>query len=171
MTKILIAADDTERAVRCAPAAHQLFGDGAYFVIHVADDPATSVMRWGSAVPVAMPLMLYSPAADVGDVWDAVHEAEDHAAQVAHRALLDEADPIGTTGDAVVAILRAAREHDVDVIVVGNHEHNWLSRLITGSVKNEILRKACRPVIVVRRDSPPGRPGPVPRGVGRRSVS
>jgi nucleotide-binding universal stress UspA family protein len=89
-----------------------------------------------------MPMMLYPPVAAGEARVGAVHDAEEHAAEVAHRAHLDDADPIGTTGDSAAAILRDARGRDVDVIVVGNHEHSWFARPVTGSVKNEILRLA-----------------------------
>jgi nucleotide-binding universal stress UspA family protein len=65
-------------------------------------------------------------------------------------ASLPKAESIGDVGDPAYAILRAADEHDVDLIVVGSHTHSWFSRLFTGSVSNDLLREADIPVLVVK---------------------
>ncbi|MCU1502124.1 MAG: hypothetical protein JWM12_1478, partial [Ilumatobacteraceae bacterium] len=58
MTRVLIASDESERAVHAARTAHQLFGDAAeYFVINVGFSPLTPTWTsgWGIATPVTMP--------------------------------------------------------------------------------------------------------------------
>ncbi|TML12798.1 MAG: universal stress protein [Actinobacteria bacterium] len=52
-------------------------------------------------------------------------------------------------GDPVVAIRRAATERDVDVIVVGSHDKNFLRRIVSPSVSRELAHKANRPVLIV----------------------
>lgn len=48
-------------------------------------------------------------------------------------------------------ILRAAREHGADLIVMGTHGRQGLSRVLMGSVAESILRRAPCPVLVQRR--------------------
>jgi nucleotide-binding universal stress UspA family protein len=57
---------------------------------------------------------------------------------------------VGDVGDPADAILRAADERDVDVIVVGNHDSGWLSCLWRSSVSDAIVEHTERPVLVAR---------------------
>lgn len=45
-------------------------------------------------------------------------------------------------GDAARELLRLAAEMHADLIVTGSHGHNFLSRLLVGSVSTKLLRKA-----------------------------
>lgn len=54
------------------------------------------------------------------------------------------------TGRVADEILDVARFHDVDLIAMATHGRRGLARLVTGSVTEEILRKALVPVLVVR---------------------
>ena len=56
---------------------------------------------------------------------------------------------IGQEGDPADAVLRAAEEHQVDVIVVGTHERGWFDRLVRPSVSKEIIKESKVPVLVV----------------------
>jgi nucleotide-binding universal stress UspA family protein len=46
-------------------------------------------------------------------------------------------------------ILRLAREHDADLIVIGSHGHGALFHLLAGSVATAVLKDAHCPVLVV----------------------
>lgn len=48
------------------------------------------------------------------------------------------------------AILDYARDHGVDLVVVGTHGRRGLDRLLLGSVAERVLRTATVPVLVVR---------------------
>ncbi|MCE9607010.1 MAG: universal stress protein [Planctomycetia bacterium] len=48
------------------------------------------------------------------------------------------------------AILSAAKEQDVDLIVMSSHGRTGLSRLLMGSVAEEVMRGAACPVMVVK---------------------
>lgn len=167
MTKILIAVDDTDHSIRAATTARALFGDNAdYFVISVLTSPAVmwggrDAMRWGVAYPATVPagamtmpypLVVGSglpmPAGDaVGD--STIDEAQRLAGDVAAAANIPTATPIGDTGDPTPAILEAAENHHVDVIVVGSSHAGWMSRLFSRPVAEGVLRRAERPVLVV----------------------
>jgi nucleotide-binding universal stress UspA family protein len=53
-------------------------------------------------------------------------------------------------GDPVREILRLARDVDCDLIVMGTHGRSGLSRLLMGSVAEQILRKAPCPVLTMK---------------------
>ncbi len=53
-------------------------------------------------------------------------------------------------GDFAEEILRLARTRHCDLIVMGTHGRTGLSRLLTGSVAEEVLRKAACPVLAVK---------------------
>jgi nucleotide-binding universal stress UspA family protein len=53
-------------------------------------------------------------------------------------------------GDARDGILEAARACAADLIVIGSHGRRGLSRLVLGSVAEDIARRAPCPVLVVR---------------------
>ncbi|MGH9889254.1 MAG: universal stress protein [bacterium] len=62
--------------------------------------------------------------------------------------------PLGSaavkTGDARTAILAAANELRVDLIVMGTHGRRGVSRLVLGSVAESVARTAPSPVLLVR---------------------
>jgi nucleotide-binding universal stress UspA family protein len=53
---------------------------------------------------------------------------------------------VGTT---FVEIIRYAKEHDVDMIVMGTHGRTGIAHLIMGSVAENVVRKAPCPVLTV----------------------
>jgi nucleotide-binding universal stress UspA family protein len=56
-------------------------------------------------------------------------------------------------GDARDAILQAARAVHADLIVIGTHGRRGLSRVLLGSVAEDILRRAPCPVLAVRTET------------------
>jgi nucleotide-binding universal stress UspA family protein len=57
-------------------------------------------------------------------------------------------------GDPATEILRVAREVPCDLIVLGTHGRTGLTRLVLGSVAEEVLRKAPCPVLTVKAPPP-----------------
>jgi nucleotide-binding universal stress UspA family protein len=53
-------------------------------------------------------------------------------------------------GDPATEIVASAREHAIDLIVVGHRGHNRLVWLVLGSVARKVLQAAPCPVLVVR---------------------
>jgi universal stress protein A len=72
----------------------------------------------------------------------------DPAVRVSHW--LDEGDPAG-------AILRLAALLGCDLVVMGTHGRTGLSRLLLGSVAEQVLRRAGCPVLTVNRAAALGR--------------
>jgi universal stress protein A len=57
-------------------------------------------------------------------------------------------------GDAAAKILEVARETVADMIVMGTHGRTGLSRLLMGSVAEQVVRQATCPVMIVRMPMP-----------------
>ncbi|HEY1404623.1 MAG TPA: universal stress protein [Pyrinomonadaceae bacterium] len=53
-------------------------------------------------------------------------------------------------GDAAGEIVRVAREHDIDLIVISSHGRTGLGRMIFGSTAESVVRHAHCPVLVVK---------------------
>jgi nucleotide-binding universal stress UspA family protein len=70
-----------------------------------------------------------------------------------HNVVTDELGPIDPPPDSnrVAGVLwRYAREHDADLIVMATHGRGGLLRAWLGSVANSLIRRASRPVLLVR---------------------
>jgi nucleotide-binding universal stress UspA family protein len=53
-----------------------------------------------------------------------------------------------------VAIIDYARDHDIDLIVMGTHGRGSLAHLVMGSVAERVVREAACPVLTMKQ---PGR--------------
>lgn len=158
MTRVLVAVDDSEGSVRAAETAHRLFGDGAeYLAVNVTNVVDLAAIPWygaGWGAPYAAPygaVWAYrtDTAVDPAGVADGEDLAAANAREVADQSGLPDAVAVGEEGDPATAVLRAAEERHVDVIVVGTEERGWLDRLLRPSVSKEIVRHAHVPVLVV----------------------
>jgi nucleotide-binding universal stress UspA family protein len=156
---VLLAVDDSDASRRAATTAHQLFGEGAaYVAVNVADiGELTPAMAgaWGAAYPVpwGMTWSVSVPPMGSGttDATDALRSAARATADdVVADAGVTGAEPVGAIGDPVEAILRAAHERNVDVVVVGATEQSWFARLVHPSVSKDLIQRADVPVLVVK---------------------
>ena len=154
---MLVAVDDSENSVHAAETAHRLFGDTAEYLA------VTSRHRRPGVDPVVRRRVGSPYAAPYGAVWsyrsdvtldpdgiaDGEKTAEAQAREVADESGLKGAEVVGEEGDPADAVLRAAEEHHVDVIVVGTHHRGWFDRLVRPSVSKEIIKESKVPVLVV----------------------
>jgi len=69
---------------------------------------------------------------------------------VPRRALAAFAEPLVRTGDPRDVIIETAKEVKADLIVMGTHGRRGLSRMVMGSVAEDIVRNAPCPVLTVR---------------------
>ena len=147
MHRVLVAVDESEASTRVAEFVNRFFGDLEVEVlaINVGRAP-TSMMAyaWIDPVPYVDPRML-DPRLDAEATLEAEHKAE---AVVAASTLKDD-EVIIELGDPAEAIMRAAEEHQVDIIIVGASDRGLLSRLITPSVSRKVADEADRPVLIV----------------------
>jgi nucleotide-binding universal stress UspA family protein len=155
MTRVLIAVDGTSSDRIIVNSAHKLFGDDAeYVLINVRRDP---MMIAATTVGVGMASMV--PTVDLrteylGNEGDTLQSEADLATGTARAAAaaadLDDAVVVGEIGLEPDAILHAADEYQVDVIVVGDHDRNWFSKMMSPSVTEAVTDRADVPVLVIR---------------------
>ncbi len=103
-------------------------------LLHVIAPPAVAYTEGG----------MLPPTEEVREqLWaqlDAVEAGDDDV--VLERDLVE--------GDPAAEILRLAKEIDSDLIVMGCHGRTGLSRLLMGSVAEEVVRKGSCPVLTVK---------------------
>ncbi len=109
---------------------------GALLLIVHAEEPPTAY--GGGELYYGMP----EPAAD--DLRKMLHKIEptDPAVRYEHRLI---------TGDPAHAIVRLAKDEEVDMIVMGTHGRSGLSRMLMGSVAEAIVRRAECPVLTYKQ--------------------
>lgn len=66
------------------------------------------------------------------------------------RAHVAMGAPIAKLGDARDVILETADALDADLIVMGTHGRRGISRIVVGSVAEDVARRAACPVLLVR---------------------
>lgn len=141
---ILHPTDFSDRSGHAFHLACSLARDhrGRVIVLHVAQLP-----------PVAPGGMATPPTA--GGVWGEIEaqldnvRSPDIAVPLEHR--LEKGDPSAE-------ILRVAAETHCDLIVLGSHGRTGISRLLMGSVAEQVVRKAACPVLVVKNPFPEANP-------------
>jgi nucleotide-binding universal stress UspA family protein len=52
-------------------------------------------------------------------------------------------------GDPADSILKAAKEMNADVIVMGSNSRNWLETIVMGSVTEKVLRQTLKPLFII----------------------
>lgn len=119
--------------------------DASLHLVHVLPDPHEGL--WSIAAAGAS-------AASVATRW--VREAEsllgqlltddERAARRAEVAVLE--------GHAFVEIVRYAKDHDIDLIVMGTHGRGPIEHMLVGSVAEKVVRQAPCPVLTVRTGQP-----------------
>jgi nucleotide-binding universal stress UspA family protein len=168
----MIAVDGSELDEPLASTAHRLFGDGAqYWAVNVrlrTDESAVpmpttfpamyggSFIGFGTAYPYLAPNPYEVQVTDVGPAGDlGPHRASSASAgsETPDHERTDEVAHLAEVGDPPEAILRAARHNEVDVIVVGDHDRSWWSKLIDPPVSDELIDRAEIPVLVVTAEA------------------
>jgi universal stress protein A len=64
-----------------------------------------------------------------------------------------ECEHVIETGGAAECIVNYANSHEVSLIIMGTHGRTGLSRLLMGSVAEEVVRKAKCPVLAIKADT------------------
>jgi nucleotide-binding universal stress UspA family protein len=81
----------------------------------------------------------------------------DARARLKHRLTQDEqarfdASAELVTGVSAMAIVEYARDHEIDLIVMGTHGRTGMAHLLIGSVAERVVRLAPCPVLTVHQD-------------------
>jgi len=152
LNKILFATDFSDCAGRAQRMAHELavrFGAELH-LLHVIHDIAVDVPEFGMGL--AFPSLVANAGGKRHELKEqalqrlraSIHDSE----QKEHRIVLD-----ARFGKPFVEIIRYARDHEIDLIVVGSHGRTGLTHALLGSVAEKVVRKAPCPVLTVRQPS------------------
>lgn len=135
--KILVPVDFSEGSDAAFDWATVLARDtgAALLLVHVESMPLAA---GGGEFIYALP---EPPTAELAERLQKIIPT-DPSIPVIHRML---------TGDPATSILRTADEENVDLIVMGTHGRRGLTRLLMGSVAEEVVRKAKCPVLTVKQ--------------------
>lgn len=96
-----------------------------------------------------VPIVFHEGAVySTSDLAELIKAAEVELAKVAHGETVDIVRHT-VDGHPLVQILRHAKEHEVDLIVIGTHGRTGLAHLFLGSVAENVVRKAPCPVLTV----------------------
>ena len=103
------------------------------------------------------PYEYYAPAVDLNEVFrktcaDARYQLLESAKSLTKNGVQPEC--FVQEGAVTDAILSFAETQGVDLIVMGTHGRKGFDRVTLGSVAEKVLRKACCPVLVVRKPGP-----------------
>jgi nucleotide-binding universal stress UspA family protein len=99
------------------------------------------------------PMVIYGGGlAAPADMWHDIDEAKARLRRMEEEAHRVRVESTVMEGEPVDMILRAATETNSDVIVMGTHGRTALSRLLMGSVAEQVLRKAPCPVLTAKPD-------------------
>ena len=119
------------------------------------DDPTTATLGRAADLAEALGSALIvtnvAPPAESAEAEKAEGYAHERLAQA--RSYLEQrhlsAELVPSTGPPADAIVRLARQRNVDLIVVGTRRKGFFERLVEGSVNQEVLRHAPCDVLVV----------------------
>ena len=136
--KILVAVDHSEVSDRALDAARDLalLSRGEVWVLHLRE----------REVAVKTGVSLSDESMDEANA--AVAASMDKLTAAGVKAYGD----VGTTlfGYAARSIIDDAKEHDVDVIVMGSRGRGDLAGLVLGSTAHKVIHLSDRPVLIVR---------------------
>ncbi|ERH18848.1 MAG: universal stress protein [Peptidiphaga sp.] len=144
--RILVGTDGSLLAeptiVRAAGLAAANGADVVIVCAYTTLSPRESASQEASAAQVATLGQVPGAATATKALEEAVAIVEQHGARVA-AALLVDAEP-------AVALLEAAKQYEVDALVLGAIRDTSIVGRLLGNVASEVVRKAHRDVLIVR---------------------
>ena|ERR1700686_3781034 len=151
---ILIAYDGSPAAREAVEQAGVLFAPRKTTIVTVWEPGLSEFMLVPDATGMGTTMLPYDPSV----VREVDRAGEDHAKDIAQDGaslaqkvgLQAEAIAVRDITDAAAAIVAAADEREVGAIVIGSRGLKGLRSKLLGSTSGEVLRKAGRPVVVVR---------------------
>lgn len=144
LKNILIPTDFSEPAMAATQHALGLARPfrAKVHLLYVIDEPSFQIHGFGGYIPGREEFEAYG---DAGlNNWIS---AEDEAGLKIVRV-----KEIGKTASKIVDY---AREHDIDLIVMGTHGRSLITRGLLGSVAENVVRHAVCPVLTVHPDGHP----------------
>ena len=133
-------SDASEHALKYGKAMARAFGASLHLV-HVMEDLLAHA--WAAEVYVAsMPNLRDEVEKESQIRLSAMLTTEERTELKAHVALV--------AGNPFLEIIRYAKAHDIDLIVMGTHGRGPIAHMLLGSVAEKVVRKSPCPVLTVR---------------------
>ena len=133
-------SDASESALRYGKAMAEAFGASLH-VVHVMEDLLAHA--WAAEVYVSsMPQLRDEIEKESRQRLGALLTEAERTAFRAETALL--------AGNPFLEIIRYAKAHGVDLIVMGTHGRGPIAHMLLGSVAEKVVRKSPCPVLTVR---------------------
>jgi nucleotide-binding universal stress UspA family protein len=151
---IIIGFDGSATSQRAVREAAALFAPRRALVVVVWEAGRAFEAATTPALE-APPVTLEIPAALAADqeAAEAAERTAQHGVAVAKDLGLD-ASGVAMADEGTVAdtLIRLADKHDAQAIVLGTHGRRGVVQRLLGSTSNDVLRRATRPVVLVRDD-------------------
>jgi nucleotide-binding universal stress UspA family protein len=142
--RILVPTDGSPVSALAADAAIELARSSNAEIV------ALSVVVPEAVLPSIEGAMVLDPGQQVDVLQEHAHGIVGNLAERVRRAGLECRPLTRIDPDPARAIVEAAREYGCDLIAMGSHGRRGLSRLVAGSVTQEVLAYAPVPVMVLR---------------------
>ncbi len=144
LQKILCPIDFSENSLEALRyAAHTALKENAtVYMIHIVD---SRVYDYGG--PIYEPIM-----PDMKPVIDQASKDQlrDKLLEKVPKEIKGRVETVVSFGVPFVEIIKAARDFDIDLIIMGTHGRSGISHMLIGSVAEKVVRKAPCPVLTVR---------------------
>ena len=137
---ILVAVDSSagaERVLNMGARLARSMQEATIHILHVFRASRLDRARAGAPPPAA----------------DAMEDAKEHLAYCARmlrRRTRAQVVQHFAVGDPSTEVLRLGAELDIDLLVVGTHDHVGFEKFLLGNVAEKLMRKAGCPIIIVR---------------------
>lgn len=144
--QLLVPMDKSDQAKLAFEFAIREFPDSTITLLHVLDPPATGY-RTGKERGAQSPQSAFKQ-----EVADEIAFLEDHVATAEAAGVTVTVDHAVAyeRGKEARAIVDYGEDHNIDHIVMGSHGRTGVSRILLGSVAEEVVRRSPIPVTVVR---------------------
>jgi nucleotide-binding universal stress UspA family protein len=136
---ILVPVDESAHSQQACELAEELFPSGEMVLLHVIN-PAEAGFNSDAAVP-SFPEGWYEQRQD---------QAESVLDNAQGRADSANTERVTTVGQPTQSIIDAVDNHQVDHVVMGSHGRQGVSRLLLGSVAENVVRRSPVPVTIAR---------------------
>ena len=136
--RLLVAFDGTNQSVTALEHAAAEWPDADLVLLNVID-PSEAGVSASRGVPSG------------AEEWYETMKVQAESTLADGAALVDrDVETVTEVGTPHEAIAEYAEEADVDLIVVGSHGRQGISRIVLGSVAEAVVRTSPVPVLVVR---------------------
>ncbi|HEX7299576.1 MAG TPA: universal stress protein [Solirubrobacteraceae bacterium] len=151
---ILIAYDGSEASAHAVRESGALLGGRQAVVVVVWEADAAyqvSAVAMGGFTPAPVTVDVRTAVEREHALYEGAQQTAQQGAELAREAGFD-AQPLVVADELTVpdTIVRVADERDAQAIVVGASGRSGLSELLLGSTSRGVIKRATRPVVVVR---------------------